>query len=301
MNEQFTLPDGTTVGTGNIEPTADQMAMCKSDYRVFGEDYYLDKSDIEKLLKGDRYKEERKKRAPYMINQSRLGKCNASATIAGLHQVRDNAGLPKTVLSDCHLYMRINGDDDQGSLLIDGFKELGRNGVSPRVIEAQGKTFTIPHDVYRKRQLPSGWLDAANKIGTQYKSFEAFTLPDDYPTFKIAVASALARNYPIVFAWHVGNAGMRLSNGYVNNGRGVGNHANLAHSGKWVGGDDLVHADNQNSWGPTADEAYGPKGSAWGDGGFGLFTMESFFRCRKNHMYWVLVGATQEQSANPLA
>lgn len=300
MNEQFTLPDGTIVGTGSNEPTVDQMAMCKSDYRVFGENYYLDKSDIEKLLKGDRYKEQRKSRAPYMLNQAQLGKCNASAAIAGLHQVRDNAGLPSVVLSDCHLYMRINGGGDNGSLLIDGFKEIAKNGVSPRNIESQGKTFTIPSDVHLKRQVPSQWLDVANKIGTQYKSFEAFTLPDDYSSFKTAVASALARNYPIVFAWHVGNAGMRLANGYVNNGRGVGNHANLAHSAKWVGGDDLVHPDNQNSWGPSADQAYGPKGSSWGDGGFGLFTMESFFRCRKHHMYWVLVGSTQEPAADLL-
>jgi hypothetical protein len=301
MNEQFALPDGTLVGTGNIEPTEEQLVMCKADYRVFGEDYYLDKADIEKLLKEDRYKDLRKRRSKVIINQSNLGKCNASATVSGLHQVRDNMGLPDTVLSDCHLYMRINGGGDNGSLLIDGFKELGKNGVSPRKIDHAGKTYTIPNNVHLKRQIPREWLDVANKTGMQYRSFEAFTLPDDYSTFKIAVASALARDYPIVFAWHVGNSGMRLSNGYVNNGRGVGNHANVAHSAKWVGGDDLVHPDDQNSWGPVYDEAYGPKGSGWGDGGFGLFTMESFFRCRKNHMYWVLVGATQEPSANPLA
>lgn len=301
MNEQFTLPDGTIVGTGNIEPTEEQLLLCKSDYRVFGEDYYLDKSDIEKLLKGDRYKDLRKQRAKFVLNQGRLGKCNASAAVAGLHQIRESAGLPTKVLSDCHLYMKINGGGDNGSLLIDGFRELGKNGVSTRRIEHAGKSYLIPDNVHSKRQIPREWLDVANKVALEYKTFEAFTLPDDYATFKIAVASALARDYPIVFAWHVGANGMRLSNGYVNNARGVGNHANLAHSAKWVGGEDLVHPDNQNSWGPSIDPMYGPTSGGWGEGGFGLFTMESFFRCRRNHMFWVLVGATQEKSASPLA
>ncbi len=300
MNETFTLPDGTIVGTGSNEPTEEQLLLCKSDYRVFGEDYYLDKADIEKLLKGDRYKELRKQRAKFVINQAQLGKCNASAAVAGLHQIRESAGLPTKVLSDCHLYMKINGGGDNGSLLIDGFKELAKNGVATRQLEFAGKSYLIPDNVHLKRQIPREWLDVANKVALEYKTFEAFTLPDDYPTFKIAVSSALARDYPIVFAWHVGNAGMRLTNGYVNNGRGVGNHANVAHSGRWVGGDDLVHPDNQNSWGPSIDPMFGPRGSSWGDGGFGLFTMESFFRCRRHHMFWVLVGTTQEKSANPL-
>lgn len=301
MHERFKLPDGTEVGTGNVESTQAEMTKAMSSYRVCGENYYLDKSDIEKLLKADRYKEVRKQRRKSVINQAQLGKCNASATIAALHQIRSRCGLPATVLSDCHLYMRINGGNDNGSTLIDGFNELKKNGVAPRDLEFAGKHYTIPHDIYQKREMPREWLDVANRVGMEYRSWEPFIVPDDYPTFKIAVASALAREYPIVFAWHVTNAGMRLSNGYVNNGRGGGNHANVAISAKWVGGDDLVHPDDQNSWGPVEDTALGPRGAGWGEDGFGLFTMESFFRCRKNHMFWVLVGATQEQSSNPLA
>jgi hypothetical protein len=300
MNEQFTLPDGTSVGTGNIESSKEEMTKAMSSYRVFGENYYLDKADIEKLLKGDRYKEVRKQQRKFVINQGGLGKCNASATVSALHQIRSRSGLPPTVLSDCHLYMRINGGNDNGSTLIDGFNELKKNGVAPRELEFAGKKYTIPHDVYLKRQVPREWLDVANRVGPEYRSWEPFIVPDDYETFKIAVASALAREYPIIFAWHVTNAGMRLSNGYVNNGRGSGNHANTAVSAKWVGGEDIVHIDDKNTWGPVDDPAYGPTGSGWGDAGFGLFTMESFYRCRENHMYWVLVGANQEPSSDPL-
>ena len=301
MNQEFQLPDGSIVGTGNLQASEEAMAKASSDYRVFGENYYLDKSDIEKLLKGDRYKELRAQRAYRKINQARMNKCNASATINAIHHARERAGLPTKVLSDCHLYMRINDGQDQGCTLTDGFNELKRNGVAPRALEWAGKQYTIPSTVYNKSQIPREWLDVANRVGQEYKSFEAFTLPTDYATFKIAVASALARDYPIVFAWDVTNAGMRLSNGYVNNGRGIGNHANVASSAKWVGGDDLVHPDDDNSWGPSVDPLYGPTGTGWGDNGFGLFTMQSFFQCRRWHMFWVLVSTTQEPSVDPLS
>lgn len=301
MNERFFLPDGTEIGTGNLVDTESRMVMAMADFRVFGEEYYLDKSDIEKLLKDDLYKQRRKERAFRKINQANLGKCNASAVINAIHQARETSGLPTKVLSDCHLYMRINGGADNGSLLIDGMTELKRGGVAPRSLEHAGKSYMIPSDVYSKRQIPREWLDVANLQGAQYRSVEPFVLPDDYETFKIAVASALAREYPIVFAWHVTNASMRLDrNGYVINGNGPGNHANVSPCGKWVGGNDLVHPDDDNSWGPSVDPLYGPTGSGWGEDGNGLFTMESFFRCRRNHMFWVLVGTTQETSADPL-
>ena len=50
MNQEFQLPDGSIVGTGNLQSSEEAMAKSSSDYRVFGEDYYLDKSDIEKLF-----------------------------------------------------------------------------------------------------------------------------------------------------------------------------------------------------------------------------------------------------------
>ncbi len=61
-------------------------------------------------------------------------------------------------------------------------------------------------------------------------------VPRDYPSFRIAIASAIARDYPIIIAWHVSNASMRLNNGFIVQGRGPGNHATFIHSGKFVEG-----------------------------------------------------------------
>lgn len=84
---------------------------------------------------------------------------------------------------------------------------------------------------------------------------------------------------------------MRLNNGYAVVGNGKGNHANVFHSAKWVGGRDLVHPDDRNSWGPTQSEEYGRRGQSWGDGGFALFTMEQAFACNQWHDTYVITSA----------
>ena len=290
MSEEFVLPDGTKITTGCVAPTPAERALV-ADLPVYGEDFYLDPKDIEKSLKGDVYKAMRKRRQKWVLNQASLGKCNASATVGAFHNRRDLDGLAHTVLSDCYLYMHINRGKDQGSLLQDGM-EFAKRGIAPRLLNLDGNNYTIPHDIYLKSQIPSKWMKVAQDAATSYATFEAYKLPvDDYKTFKTALASALARDHQVIHAWHVGNNSMRLRNGYAVQGGSIGNHATLFHSGKWVGGDDLVHPDIQNSWGPSVDAMYGPTGTqGWGEGGYGLFTMQDAFVCTKYHDFWVFVG-----------
>jgi len=299
-NDQFTLPDGGIVGTGCILPLAEDRLEADSTFRVFGESMWLDESDIPKLVTEKKYIEDRNKYRKWLRNQSNLGKCNASATTAALEQRQDKDGVPHVALSDNHLYMNINGGRDGGSLLIDGFKYLQGKGQSPRRLVVDGKEYLFPENVYNRRQVPEQWLRAADEEAMHHRSWEPMIVPRDYSQFRIAMASAIARDYPVVIAWHVGNASMRLSNGYIVQGRGPGNHATFIHSGKYVGGSDLVHPDNQNSWGPTEDAMYGPRGTGWGDGGYGLFTMESLFTCRQYHEFWVLVSSKFDPKNNPL-
>lgn len=290
MSEEYTLPDGTKITTGCVAPTPAERALV-ADLPVYGEDFYLEPKDIEKSLKGDVYKTMRKRRQRWMLNQASLGKCNASATVGAFHNRRDLDGLAHIVLSDCYLYMHINRGKDQGSLLQDGM-EFAKRGIAPRLLNDGTKGYTIPHDIYLKSQLPDHWMKVAQDAASSYQTFEAYKLPvGDFKTFKIALASALARDHQVIHAWHVGNNSMRLRNGYAVQGGSVGNHATLFHSGKWVGGDDLVHPDIQNSWGPSVDAMYGPTGTqGWGEGGFGLFTMQDAFVCTKYHDFWVFVG-----------
>jgi hypothetical protein len=289
--EIFKLPDGSSVATGCIPPTPAERAAV-AEMPVYGEQFFLEPSDIEKSLSGDVYKQMRRRRTKWLLNQANLGKCNASATVGGFHNSRDLQGLPHIVLSDCYLYMNINRGRDQGSLLSDGM-EFAKRGIAPRKLNLNGKDYLIPSNIYLKSQMPSEWYKVAADTATSFSTFECYKLPvNDFQTFKIALASAIARDHQVIHAWHVGNNSMRLRNGYAVQGNGPGNHATLFHSGKWVGGQDLVHPDIQNSWGPSKDPMYGPTGSAgWGDDGYGLFTMQDAFQCTKYHDFWVFVGS----------
>jgi|GEM_PF-5486785 len=292
MNDQevFKLPDGSVVAAGCNAPSPAERAMV-AEFPVYGENFYLDPADIEKSLKNDIYKEMRKRRSRWVLNQANLGKCNASATVGAFHNRRDLDGLPHVVLSDCFLYMNINRGRDQGSLLQDGM-EFAKRGVAPRKLNLDGENYTIPSDIYLKSQMPQKWYNIAVEAAKGFCTFECYKLPvNDYQTYKIALASALARDHQVVHAWHVGGNSMRLRNSYVVQGNGPGNHATLFHSGKWVGGQDLVHPDLQNSWGPSQDAMYGPTGTGgWGEGGYGLMAMQDSFQCTKYHDFWVFVG-----------
>jgi len=78
-------------------------------------------------------------------------------------------------------------------------------------------------------------------------------------------------------------------------GRGPGNHANVFHSAKWVGGSDLVHPDDRNSWGPTQSGDYGTSRGGWGDGGYALFTMEDAYACARYHATYVVTSAVKDE------
>lgn len=289
--ERFILPDGTEVGTGLQLPTADSLRE-QARMPMYDQNQILDSKDIEKSLKGDRYKTFRRIRQELVINQASLGSCNAAATVGAFHNRRVLDGLSGVALSVNHLYMNINGGQDQGSQLVDGLTASATRGISPVEVRMDGKIVRFPLNVYSRRQVNAALLKVADESARTYESFEAFKVPtSSYQDFKLTIASAIARDQQVIIALHVGNAFMNLRNGYIQQGNGPGNHALLGHSGKWVGGEDLVHVDVQNTWGPTVNPLLGPvKSQGWGDGGFGLITMSSLWQCAKNHVFWVFPG-----------
>lgn len=283
-NEIFEL-NGEQFGTGCAVPSEESMNRVSVMYREFPKDKLWDPKDIEKRLKGDRYKVLREKRRKRMINQGRIGKCNTSALKGGVHQIRESMGLPFVEMSDSWMYIQINGGRDQGSVLEDAAR-LSEKGMAPKSLDVGGKQTDFPEAVYNSSQVNRDVMQAANKASPDFTSHELFTVPDKWEDFVHVIATALAADLPVIHAWHVGGNGMSLNNGYVNNSRGSGNHANFFHSAKWVGGSTLVHPDDQNSW-----------GTQWGEGGFGLFTMESAFQCRKYHMFYVLTSLNIDPSS----
>lgn len=289
--ERFKLPDGSEVGTGLLMPTAAQQQLAMAA-PVYGENFYLEPKDIEKALKGDVYKTFRRLRSPYVLNQANLGMCNAAATVNAFHYRRQLDGLKHVPLSPNHLYMRINGGGDNGSMLIDGLKEASVRGICPRQLKVDGKSVTFPWNVYNKRQISGQLLREADVAATSFLAYEAYRLPvDSYASFKIAMASALARDHCVVTAWHVSSASMNLRNGYITVGAGMGNHATLMHSARWIGGEDLIDCDLANTWGPSKDVLYGPvSNQGWGEDGFGLMRMQDAYRVHAHHVYWVFPG-----------
>lgn len=285
MSEIFTLPDGTEVKTGLNLPEDGEVMPMLADYP---DDMLLDDNDIKKLLPTDHYRAERARFSKWIINQSSVGKCNCSANVGAFDQARDNAGMPHEALADNHLYWRVNGGTDRGSSLISTFQATQTGGISRRVIQVNGKPYRIPDLVVNRRNLPAGVAEAADQDGRLFLAFEAYLVPKDYAKFVRVMASAAARRQPIVWAWHVGGGGMRLQNGFMQVSSGPGNHANVIQSAQWVGGKDLVHLDNRNSWGPSKDPLYGPMGSGWGEDGFGRVTMQDAYRCIRYHDFYVI-------------
>lgn len=284
--ELFQLPEGDAVKTGLLLPSQGETLV--GSIEEYPDNLLLDDADLKKLLPDGWEKSQRQRFAKSMINQSRLGKCNASANVGAMEQVMSNDGRDHVPLCDNQLYYRVNGGSDSGSTLISTFREIQANGISSRIIDVDGKPYKIPGDVFNARSLPREVVEAAAKDAQRFKGWEAYLLPKVFDKFARSVASALARRHPIVWAWHVTNAGMQLRNGYLVQGRGGGNHSNVAISAKFVGGRDLVHPTNRNSWGPTTDPIYGPMGSGWGEGGFASVTMEDFFACIPYHDFYVL-------------
>lgn len=291
MSEVFKLPDGSEVATGCLMPTAEEQPLLAT-VAEFPESLLLDAPDIKKRLtvnSADKYLQQRKRRSKRMRNQGQLGKCNGSANASGLEQVREDQGMPDIAISDCYIYANANGGRDQGSALIATFKQLQERGASPMEVQVGGMTKQLGNDWYNRRQVDRELLAAADRDAARVQGFEFFqTTKRNFELFCKQVASAIAQDLPVIFAWHVGNASMRLRSGYAQVGRGRGNHANVLHSGKFVGGRELVHPDNQNSWGPCINPLYGRMGGNWGDGGFGLFTMEQAFACVEWHGCYIM-------------
>jgi hypothetical protein len=304
-SEEVILDGGYRVGTGLQLPGEEGIKLMAS-WPTFPNGWLWDDDKIKNALVGtggaQRYQLDRKKRARRVRNQAQLGKCNISSNASGQEQCRENQGMPDEPLNDTFTYIRLNGGKDEGTGLPQTFTDMQKTGVSPCRLQCGGMTKIFPLDAYLKKQVPADVWQAAVEAAGRFRSVKAMKLPlDDFETFCRAAATMIAARIPIVWAWHVGKLGSTLKNGFMQLGKGVGNHSNLIHSGKFVGGKTLLHPDNQNSWGPTKDLIYGPKGPSWGEGGFGLTTMEGLYECVKYHPPYGLISIGADENDPLLA
>lgn len=275
-NEVFKLPDGTEVGTGMLRVVGGPAPVLKA----FPQDLMLDDKDIERRLKARTIEAMRAKRRYRMRNQGRIGSCCPTSVVSCAEQLQEKTGRPHVPLRAEHLYSMINGGVDGGALLDHAMKAMVTRGC------ASVASNTVKFETVRRSQIANP--AAADKDGLRFRMHEPYELPTDWHDWIRAVASAICHGLPVEMAWHVTGATMAgLRGGYCVVGNGPGNHASMLHWAKWVGGEELIVPDLQNSWGPTMDTVYGPKTVGWGDGGFGLIRMGDVFATRRYHKHFV--------------
>jgi hypothetical protein len=293
--EIFKLEDGTEVATGNIPLAEEDRPVLFSEYP---EDTLLDDSDLKKLLTKEERLARRKRFSKWVINQHRIGKCTTSASVGGMYQIEDNDGVSHVPYADNWMYANINGGVDRGSALVHAMQFIMDKGNCPRFLDVNGKQYRIGDNVVSLRSIPDDVEKEAAKQSLKRRAFEAFRVPKrDFKVFCRTLATAFARRQPVVFAMHVGQGFTRLRNGFVVPSRGQGNHAMLLQAGEWRGSSvEQVTPELRNSWGPSADPIYGPTVGGWGEGGFGLCTMEDAFECIRNHDYYVLTSVKYHES-----
>lgn len=111
-------------------------------------------------------------------DQNGVGACNAFATCNVIEACRRMAGLPDATLSPGHLYGRINGGVDNGSMLEDAIETASREGVC--------LASTVPELEWHKARWPASAADEALSYRIEEWAW--------CPTFD-ALASALQKGF----------------------------------------------------------------------------------------------------------
>lgn len=273
MNQQFTLPDGTSVGTGLIIPLNTSSAF--PEYSTSGP--LLSRDDIIDLAKSDKNLGRAKFDKSYNKNQGSYGSCNGFAGAAALTKSRVRRGLPRVDLSGAYLYSLINRGRDNGSLLEDGMAELP-NGVATEQ--------TVPFDKIYPRLYDEAKASAER---TRFRGLECYVLrrgPDAFPDQQ--VFSALACGFDIVVAVHVNSAFMRLDRRGVSGvGNGPGNHAIACDGYTFDSINNELLADNDGSW-----------GLSFGDQGRTFVTWKNHLEYTHNYHQFYAIRSTSEDPKN---
>jgi hypothetical protein len=178
----------------------------------------------------------------WIMDQKSHGSCNGFAEAAAGSRSRVRRGLKKILLSGAYAYSLMNGGHDDGSVLKDGMERSQITGIAT--------ADTVPWDAIYPSRYDRAKADAE---AARFKMAECYTLMSELEYF-----SALAANFDVVQAVHVGNTFQRLNtNGIAGSDRGQGNHSTSADGYTVVNGE--LAADMVNSW----NLSFGEQGRCW--------------------------------------
>lgn len=183
-------------------------------------------------------------------DQDGQGACNSFSSTTTLRGCRVMAGLADVRLSAGHLYGRINGGRDRGSLLGDALKVLLEEGCC--TVDQIGEL-----DWQRNK-----WPPGVEQIARKYKGHEAF----DCPSFQ-AIGTALQCGFLVNYGILVGSDFKTDDEGWVYEAGGRGGHA--------MCGVGLARRERRGrtQWGVITVNSWGER---WGQNGIGIVP-ESYF------------------------
>ena len=206
----------------------------------------------------------------YVKNQGQVGSCNAYAAKGALERTRCFTGQPYMELSAEHLYMRICGGADRGSMLDDGMHEMTRGGIPPMKPSHYQK--------FRERDFKP----EDNRDALRFRSHECYAVNTE-----LGLAEGLVSGFIGVIAVHATNQYMRMnSQEIIARSLGNGNHAEGVHKVSIING--MLAFRKFGSWGLNV----------W-NGGCGYITWEDHLKQpNKYHQYYLIRGASDDTQDN---
>lgn len=213
-----------------------------------------------------------------LINQGRRSSCNAYMAAGMLmRQMWYDTG-EWVELQPEHLYMHINGGQDNGSMLDRGMVRMCDNGIAKKGL--------VPYQSYRTRDVSMEELRYADQDGMNQRGMECYKMPSRAEQCWHAMLSCLVGMGTVGIAVHVGNGYMR-SGAMAGFDRGPGNHAVL--------GDDVVALTERPR--SAADFAiHSPQswGTRFADGGFTKLTIKHIEQTCSVHALYGMRSATTD-------
>jgi hypothetical protein len=261
MNYESIEFGGEVYCTGNLQPKI--KATFAPEFKP-----KMSKRDIEDAIREQSIDVERDlyPSEQYVKNQGQIGSCNAYAAKGALERTRHFVGLPYVELSAEHLYMRICGGRDQGSMLDEGMHEMTQSGIPPMKPSHYQK--------FKERDF----TPEDNRDAVRFKSVECYAVNTE-----LGLAEGLVSGFVGVIAVHATNAYMRMdANEIIARSMGVGNHAEGTHKVNIINGE-------------LAFRKFGSWGLNVWNGGCGYVTWKNHLeQPNKYHQFYLIRGASDD-------
>lgn len=261
MNYETIEHNGEVFFTGNLQPQTKITFAQKFKPK-------LSKRDIEDRIRSKQINVERDlyPSEEYVKNQGQIGSCNAYAAKGALERTRNFVGLPRKELSAEHLYMRICGGSDRGSMLDEGMHEIMRSGIPPMKPSHYQK--------YRERDF----TPEDNRDAVRFKAEECYAVDTE-----LELAEGLVSGFIGVVAVHATNKYMQMdANEIIARSMGRGNHAEGVHD------IDIIN-------GELAFRKFGSWGLNVWNGGCGFITWKNHLsEPNKYHQLYLIRGASDD-------